>query len=88
MSVVFDSLWWWRSEFGGTSHPYLQTETSKDAISPSPKPLSATLLPSLDQGLAFLNDTALDFAQVPDWLLDVSGGADWSWDANYDWNSI
>ena len=26
MSVIFDCFWWWRAEFGGQSHPYIEPD--------------------------------------------------------------
>ena len=33
MSVLFDSHWWWRAEFGGQLNPYLEPENDQTAPS-------------------------------------------------------
>ena len=83
MSVVFDGLWWWRSEFGGTINPYVQPEPSKDLVPPAFAPTDTPISPRTNQFTTTFDNSMIDLEQVPDWLLDVSGRVDWPWNVDF-----
>ncbi|CEJ94420.1 hypothetical protein VHEMI09955 [[Torrubiella] hemipterigena] len=83
MSLVLDTHWWWRAEFGGKTNPYLESETAKSqepsranpvlqenndtALEPQPLAIDPSLLPS------FLDDA------LPNWNMDDTAdfGLEW-----------
>ncbi|KIW00368.1 uncharacterized protein PV09_08080 [Verruconis gallopava] len=94
MSVLFDSLWWWRSEFGGSTNPYIQSDpsvkksnTSSSSTTTINVAPTTTVDPPLDQTQSALHDgSVLNLDQVPEWLMDFAGMSDWQWDVNFTWN--
>jgi hypothetical protein len=88
LSVLYDSLWWWRAEFGGGGrNPYLDTErVAADTAAPLYTNLSTimTTEPDNGQGPAVQpeewgpTEVALDsLPDVADWQL--MGITDWDW---------
>lgn len=83
MSLVLDTHWWWRAEFGGKTNPYLESETAKSqepsrtnpvlqenndtVLEPQPLAIDPSLLPS------FLDDA------LPNWNMDDTAdfGLEW-----------
>ncbi|KAK5677191.1 hypothetical protein LTS10_010380 [Elasticomyces elasticus] len=88
LSILYDSLWWWRAEFGGTgTNPYIQTDrTDGTTVSHAvAEILSSTATEQLanqsravipfDGGAA--QDMLADLPDIADW--QESGMADWDW---------
>ncbi|KAH8660473.1 hypothetical protein BX600DRAFT_514078 [Xylariales sp. PMI_506] len=84
MSVMFDCLWWWRTEFGGKVHPYVEL-ASKGTPSSMSGP-RASLVPSavavacIPEGeISLAPDPLFDPLQIPNWDIDRLLDASWNW---------
>lgn len=92
MSVLFDSFWWWRAEFGGKSNPYVESYRSpvaSPAMRAAADPTAmehdhqpagnaaAGDIPHIDQSLLLNN--FLDASHIPDWSWEEFGDQDLNW---------
>lgn len=86
MSVLFDSLWWWRGEFGGSFNPYVETENPQDGHGPSMSDaIHEDFEPALENhGMNIFGWDPEALAGLPDWLVNISGKPSWQWDSDFD----
>ena len=90
MSVFFDCLWWWRTEFGGTSNPYIEPDSIRASHLSSTETATessnaATWLQRDPNTASELASTNLSLAALPNLLVDASDVLDWNFGANLDW---
>ncbi|KAL7916132.1 hypothetical protein GGI35DRAFT_21864 [Trichoderma velutinum] len=90
LSVLFDSFWWWRAEFGGKSNPYVEQEPDRMPSSstgvgePSTSALGTQMLDStLDLALTTAqlspSEFLADASDIPDWNWEGLGDVNWNW---------
>jgi hypothetical protein len=85
MSVLFDALWWWRSEYAGTSNPYVGADPPCIIAGPAAEQIEPIPLPQVDSNFGAFNDSTFDFNQVPNWLLNFSDVPGWQWEPSFSW---
>jgi len=87
MSVYFDCLWWWRTEFGGTWNPYIEPETNSTSNNPSTNTAGLSTSAMDHQNVNTGPDlTSINLASFPDLLADASEVPDWNFGIDLDWN--
>lgn len=90
LSVLYDSLWWWRAEFGGKSNPYVEQEpdrmpsSSTGVCEPSTpalgtQMLDSTLGPTLTTAQLSPPEFLADASDIPDWNWEGPGDVNWNW---------
>ena len=89
MSVLFDSHWWWRAQFGGQFNPYLESENDQPVSS-----FTVAIMPSgSTAGYQRNHDSStvdnINSATFVDMLVDPSEIPDLNWeelgDLELDW---
>lgn len=76
MSIVFDSLWWWRAEFDGRANPYRSPTATTSAADSA----GAALDRDVVEGTAF---PAMTFDNdLPDPFSAFDDVVDWYWPAS------
>jgi len=73
MSVIFDTLWWWRAEFEATPNPYTDSESNADATATVPE---ETVYPPQQAGMD-TNMESYGYQDMP--YMDPSFMSDWNW---------
>jgi hypothetical protein len=82
MSVYFDSLWWWRQEFGHQANPYTDQPSTSLPI-PTTQPIT---VPESNMDLEIVtNLDPIDLSNLPDLLGNPLDTSDWQWGNVYDW---
>lgn len=72
MSVVFDSLWWWRAEFDGRVNPYQSPSTVVTGTDSATPAAPVARVGNLDPSVSLGNDIYTDFNLHADF-------ASWVW---------
>jgi hypothetical protein len=85
--VYFDSLWWWRAEFGGLSNPYDKTGNDQETGTTTAGTAASSILLTGTPNMDMLADlSSVDLSAFPDLLFDPSQVSTWPWEGGLDWN--
>jgi hypothetical protein len=70
MSVYFDTVWWWRAEFGNRSNPYLENDDEQ---------MTSSSQPAMAYGIDSSSALMLADTDLPDWNWDELGDLGLNW---------